>query len=70
LIDKALDVLRPHLAQRKQDDLKAAVFPRYGRDGGMDAISKLLNSVIKNKLGINDPTLVAYSSRHTMKDKL
>jgi integrase len=69
LIDKALDELRPYLAQRKQDP-KAAVFPRYGRDGGMAAISALLNSVIRKKLGINDPTLVAYSSRHTIKDKL
>jgi len=70
LIDKALDELRPYLAQRKSDDPKAPVFPRYGRDGGMDAVSQLLNGVIKRRLKIDDPTLVSYSTRHTMKDKM
>ena len=70
LIDKALDELRPYLAQRKSDDPKAPVFPRYGRDGGMDAVSQLLNGVIRKRLKIDDPTLVSYSTRHTMKDKM
>ena len=67
LIDKVLDELRPYLTT---DDPKAPVFPRYGRDGGMDAVSQLLNGVIRKRLKIKDPKLVAYSSRHTMKDKL
>ena len=46
------------------------MFPRYGRDGGMDAVSQLLNGVIRKRLKIDDPTLVAYSTRHTMKDKM
>jgi integrase len=70
LIDKALDALRAYLAQTKSDDPKAPVFPRYGRDGGMDAISQLLNGVIRKRLQIDDPTLVSYSTRHTMKDKM
>jgi integrase len=70
LIDKALDELRPYLVKHKSDDPKAPVFPRYGRDGGMDAVSKLLNNVIRGRLKILDPTLVAYSTRHTMKDKM
>ena len=70
MIDKALDELRPYLAQRKSDDPKAPVFPRYGRDGGMDAVSQLLNGVIRKHLKIDDTTLVSYSTRHTMKDKM
>ena len=70
LIDKALNELRPYLAQRKSDDPKGPVFPRYGRDGGMDAVSQLLNGVIRKRMKIDDPTLVAYSTRHTMKDKM
>jgi integrase len=70
LIEKALDELKPYLAQRKSNDPKAPVFPRYGRDGGMDAVSQLLNGVIRKRLKIDDPTLVAYSTRHTMKDKM
>ena len=70
LIDKALDELRPYLAQNISDDPKAPVFPRYGRDGGMDAVSQLLNGVIRKRLKIDDPALVAYSTRHTMKDKM
>ena len=70
LIDKALDELRPYLAQRTSDDPKEPVFPRYGRDGGMDAVSQLLNGVIRKRLKIDDPSLVAYSTRHTMKDKM
>ena len=70
LIDKALDELRPYLAKHKSDDPKAPMFPRYGREGGMDAVSQLLNGVIRKRLKILDPTLVAYSTRHTMKDKM
>ena len=70
LIDKALDDLRAHLTQNTSTDPKSPVFPRYGRDGGMDAVSQLLNGVIRNRMKIDDPTLVAYSSRHTMKDKM
>ena len=36
----------------------------------MDAVSQLLNGVIRKRLQIDDPTLVSYSTRHTMKDKL
>ena len=70
LIDKALDELRPYLDQRKSNDPKAPVFPRYGRDGGMDAVSQLLNGVIRKRLKIDDPNLVSYSTRHTIKDKM
>ena len=36
----------------------------------MDAVSQLLNGVIRKRLKIDDPTLVSYSTRHTMKDKM
>ena len=36
----------------------------------MDAVSQLLNGVIRKRMKIDDPTLVACSTRHTMKDKL
>jgi len=36
----------------------------------MDAVSTLLRGVIRKRLKITDLTLVPYSSRHTMKDKL
>ena len=70
LIDEALDELRSYLAKHKLDDPKAPVFPRYGRVRGMDAVSQLLNGVIRKRLKIDDPTLVSYSTRHTMKDKM
>ena len=46
------------------------MFPRYGRDGGMDAVSQLLNGVIRKRLEIDDSTLVFYSTRHTIKHKI
>ena len=36
----------------------------------MDAVSQLLNGVIRKHLKIDDPTLVSYSTRYTMKDKM
>lgn len=70
LVDKALDQLRAYLSKREEGSPKAPVFPRYGRDGGTDAASQILNNVIRKRLKIDDPALVAYSARHTMKDKL
>jgi integrase len=71
---KLHDELRPYLEKRfhpstiyEEDE---PVFPKYGRDGGMDPLSTVLNSVIRKQLKITDPNLVAYSARHTMKDKL
>jgi hypothetical protein len=40
------------------------------RDGGMDAASQLLNGVIRKRMKIDAPKLAAYSSQHTMKDKM
>jgi hypothetical protein len=40
------------------------------RDGGMDAVSQLLNGVIRKRMKIDAPKLAAYSSQHTMKDKM
>jgi aerobic-type carbon monoxide dehydrogenase small subunit (CoxS/CutS family) len=57
-------------ALRENPSAGIEVFPRYGRDGGMDAVSQLLNGVIRKRLKIDDPTLVSYSTRHTMKDKM
>jgi integrase len=65
-----LDVVKSYLAKQKASSPNEPAFPRYGRDGGMDAISQLLNKIIRNNLSLSDKRLVAYSSRHTMKDKL
>ncbi len=71
VVGSALERLRAYLSKHtKADGPKAPLFPQYGRDGGTDAVSAVLNKVIRKDLGISDPTLVSYSARHTMKDKL
>ena len=70
LVDHTLDNLKDYLSSQKEADPNGPLFPRYGRDGGTDAISSLLNRVIRKRLKISDRTLVSYSARHTMKDKL
>lgn len=67
---EALDLLRDYVRGLENRDDKAPVFPRFGRDGGMDSISSQLNRVIRKDLGIADPALVSYSTRHRMKDRL
>ena len=70
LVGIALDLVRDYHAKLDATSPDDPLFPRYGRDGGMDAISALLNGVIRRRLLVSDKNLVAYSTRHTMKDKL
>jgi integrase len=70
IVGPLLDDLRDYVAKYQFTSPDDPLFPKYGRDGGMDAISSLLRGVIRKRLQIADPTLVPYSSRHTMKDKL
>ena len=70
LIKNVLNELRDYLNHYEASSPTAPVFPRYGRIGGMDPVSQLLNGVIKKRLKIDDPKLVSYSTRHTMKDKM
>ena len=70
LVGHALDVLRDYLSKLESPSPESPLFPKYGRDGGMEAVSQLLNGVIRKRLKISDKNLVAYSARHTMKDKL
>ena len=70
IVGPLLDTLRDYLARHDATSPDAPLFPKYGRDGGMDAISALLRGVIRKRLKIADPNLVPYSTRHTMKDKL
>ncbi|WP_135505283.1 DUF6538 domain-containing protein [Roseovarius aestuariivivens] len=71
LVGEALEELRNYVAKHDQrEDPQAPLLPRYGRDGGMDSISQTLNRIIRKKMEIKDSALVAYSARHTMKDKL
>jgi integrase len=70
IVGPLLDDLRDYLTKHQSTSPDAPLFPKYGRDGGMDAVSTLLRGVIRKRLKIADPTLVPYSSRHTMKDKL
>ena len=39
-------------------------------DGGMEALSQCLRNIIRKTIGISDPRLVPYSTRHTLKDKM
>jgi hypothetical protein len=70
LIKNVLNELRGYLNQYEESDPTTPVFPRYGRIGGMDPVSQLLNGVIKKRLKIDDPKRVSYSIMHTMKDKM
>lgn len=71
LVGNALEELRSYLNRHEhKDQSDAPLFLRYGRDGGMDSLSQILNRVIREKMNISDGALVAYSTRHTMKDKL
>jgi len=70
LVGAVLDALRDYVSTLESPSPEGPLFPKYGRDGGMDAISQLLNGVIRKRLKITDKNLVAYSARHTMKDKL
>ena len=70
VIGSTLGLLRAYLTNRQPTLPDAPLFPRYGRDGGMDAVSSALRRVIRKRLKIADPNLVPYSARHAMKDKL
>jgi integrase len=67
---EALDLLRDYTKTLDNTEPDAPLFPRFGRAGGMDNISQQLNRIIRKQLGISDKTLVAYSTRHRMKDRL
>ena len=66
----ALDMLREYLQAQKNTAPDAPVFPSYGRDGGMDALSQNLRNIIRKQMKITDKRLVPYSTRHTLKDKM
>lgn len=70
LTSQGLDLIRQYRETRPQADPKAPLFPNYGRDGGMDALSQSLRNIIRKTMGIKDPRLVPYSTRHTLKDKM
>ena len=70
IVGPLLETLRDCLARHQTTAPDTPLFTKYGRDGGMDAISALLRGVIRKRLKITDPNLVPYSSRHTMKDTL
>jgi len=70
LTSEALDILRQYQEQQQNKDPKAPLFPKYGRDGGMEALSQGLRNIIRKTMGLSDPRLVPYSTRHTLKDKM
>ena len=70
LITEALDAMRDYLQSQQNTKPSDPVFPRFGRDGGMDPLSQNLRSIIRNQMQIVDPRLVPYSTRHTLKDKM
>ena len=70
LITDALDAMRDYLQSQQNTKPSDPVFPRFGRDGGMDPLSQNLRSIIRNQMQITDRRLVPYSTRHTLKDKM
>jgi integrase len=62
-------VLKDLKAYKTPSDPNSALFPRYGGERGMDNVSNKLNAIIRTKMNISDTNLVAYSARHTLKDK-
>jgi integrase len=51
------------------ENRKSPLFPRYGKPSGATNVSASLNKVIRKSLKISDPSLVAYSTRHTFADR-
>ena len=49
-------------------DTQAAYFNKYGKVSAFDNVSNQLNSVIKKGV-VNDVSVVAYSTRHTFRDR-
>jgi integrase len=70
LSNQALEAVRGYFEIADYGLRDQPIFPRYGREGGREAISQNLNKIIRHKMKVSDPNLVSYSSRHTMKDKL
>lgn len=70
LITEALDAMRDYLQSQQNTKPSDPVFPRFGRDGGMDPLSQNLRGIIRKQMQITDRRLVPYSTRHTLKDKM
>jgi integrase len=70
LTTDALDAIRAYLSLQNNTPSGDPVFPRFGRDGGMDPLSQNLRGIIRNQMQITDRRLVPYSTRHTLKDKM
>lgn len=61
-----LDALRAYQIPK---DPQAPLFGKYAPRSAADNISTQLNSLIRGEMRITDPTLVAYSTRHTFKTR-
>ena len=61
-----LDALREY---DMPDDPQAPLFGKYSPRSAADNVSIQLNSLIRHQLGITDPRLVSYSTRHTFKTR-
>ena len=70
LTEGMIAMLSAYVTTLNSDDDEDPLFPKYGRDGGTDALSSQLRKAIRKHLNISDRRLVPYSTRHTMKDKL
>ncbi|MGY8902847.1 MAG: hypothetical protein ACKVI1_09640, partial [Flavobacteriales bacterium] len=68
VVGDLLDSLRVYVSSIDTVNPDAPLFPKYGRDGGMDAISATLRKIVNDKMGLRtDKTCVPYSTRHSMK---
>ena len=78
VVGELLDSLRAYISELGKatnsidaTNPDAPLFPRYGREGGADALSATLGKIVNEKVGLKaDKTCVPYSTRHSMKDKL
>ena len=62
-----LEKLRAY--NRPAMDKDAPFFPRYGKPNSPETVSQNLRNIVRKKMGVSDPTLVPYSTRHTFADR-
>ncbi len=65
----AAPLLEHLMALQLPKDEKAGAFGKYSDAKSYSNVSVQLNSLIRDKLKIKDPSLTSYSTRHTFKDR-
>lgn len=66
LLAPILDVYRTY---KHQEAPESPLFPRYGHTRGFDNVSVKQRHIVNDVMGIKDPRVVPYSTRHTFIDR-